>query len=408
MMKKTLFTLVVDAYPPEICALTFPLLQAFAEKCRAGFRVITERRWPQFSPRYEKLQIHELGREMGNDWNIYFDADALVHPDAFDPTEHIGKDTVLHNGRDMSGNRFLYDDYFRRDGRHIGSGNWFTVASDWCLDLWKAHDDLTYEQCVRNIRPTLYELQHGVEPENLVDDYTLSRNIARYGLKFISYGDLIAKLDRVGDEYFWHQYTISAEEKARQMRETLCRWGLGECHLENAVRIEGRMSVAELYWLGLQAKKRRKIAEVGAWRGRTTRALADNTLGTVTVVDTWLGSPEQKAELPPEQLFSDFRQNLGDRIGKTVFPLRSSSMDAARTLRERGETFDFVFVDADHAYESVRADIEAWRPLVSAGGVLAGHDYQPGIWPGVVRAVDETLPDRRLEVGTIWWREIGA
>jgi hypothetical protein len=124
-MKKCVWTLNVDGYASEITKLTYPLLEGWANKIGADFRIITKRNWPSYPPVYEKLQIHTLGKDY--DWNIYVDSDALIHPDFFDPTEHIKKDTVLHNGCDMAGVRWRYDDIFRRDGRHIGSCNWFRI-----------------------------------------------------------------------------------------------------------------------------------------------------------------------------------------------------------------------------------------------------------------------------------------
>jgi hypothetical protein len=123
MIKKTIFTLNVDDYDPDITAITYPLIKKYAHKIRADFHTITERKSPDRPPVYEKLQIYDLAREMDLDWAIYLDSDALVHPDMFDITEFIGKDTVCHNGSDMANNRWRYDNYFRRDGRHIGSCN---------------------------------------------------------------------------------------------------------------------------------------------------------------------------------------------------------------------------------------------------------------------------------------------
>lgn len=60
--------------------------------------------------------------------------------------------------------------------------------------------------------------------------------------------------------------------------------------------------------------------------------------------------------------------------------LRKRSLEAAALLRERGVVFDWVYLDGDHFYEAVLADIEAWWPLVRSGGVLAGHDYVPDGW----------------------------
>jgi predicted O-methyltransferase YrrM len=35
---------------------------------------------------------------------------------------------------------------------------------------------------------------------------------------------------------------------------------------------------------------------------------------------------------------------------------------------------DFVFIDADHTWEGLRADWTGWSPLVRVGGVIALHD----------------------------------
>jgi len=224
-VKKVLFTLNVNDYSSEITDLTYPLLKRYAHKIGAEFYVIQERKHPEMPPVYEKLQIYQLAQELGTDWNIYIDSDALVHPDFFDPTEFIYKDTVLHNGNDMANNRWRYDKYFRRDGRHIGSCNWFTVASDWCIDLWKPLDDITYEEALENIFPIQDELNSVITREHLIDDYVLSRNIAKYGLKFTTMLNILASLNNTGN-YLWHQYTMPISEKVAAIHEILKGWGL--------------------------------------------------------------------------------------------------------------------------------------------------------------------------------------
>lgn len=227
-IKKTLYTLDVDNYAPEIKDLTFPLLQRYARRIGADFHPITKRRYPGMPPVYEKMQIYELGRAHGNDWNIYVDADALIHPETIDFTAHLGKDTVAHNGSDFAGVRWTYDEYFLRDGRNIGSCNWFTVASDWCLDLWHPLE-LTLAEAVANIRPTVTEQVSGAfSPSHLIDDYTLSRNIAKFGLKFTTLIDLMKRIGLPQANFFWHLYTIPTEEKVKQMKEVLSQWRMSE------------------------------------------------------------------------------------------------------------------------------------------------------------------------------------
>ena len=171
----------------------------------------------------------DLARERGDDWSIYLDADTLVHPDTPDWTNYIPLDTVAHNGADFAGLRWRYDDYFRRDGRNIGSCNWNTTASSLCRDLWRPLDDLTPAQAVDAIFPTVAEAESGViDPEHLVDDYVCSRNIARFGLKFTTLGEVQKRLGFEPEKcgWYYHEYTIPAAVKLDRLRETLARWRL--------------------------------------------------------------------------------------------------------------------------------------------------------------------------------------
>lgn len=86
-----------------------------------------------------------------------------------------------------------------------------------------------------------------------------------------------------------------------------------------------------------------------------------------------------------------------EAIGGTV--LWMSTREAAAQVADGWA--DFVFVDAAHGYEAVKADLLAWRAKVKAGGWFGGHDYHPA-HPGVVRAVDELFPGRLLLEQWIW------
>jgi hypothetical protein len=63
---------------------------------------------------------------------------------------------------------------------------------------------------------------------------------------------------------------------------------------------------------------------------------------------------------------------------------------------------DFVFIDADHRYEAIAADIDRWRPKVRSGGLLCGHDFATG-WPGVVQAVREKCPTAQVHPQSSIW-----
>ena len=85
--------------------------------------------------------------------------------------------------------------------------------------------------------------------------------------------------------------------------------------------------------------------------------------------------------------------------------IEGDSADVAATFAD--ETFDIVFVDADHSEASVRRDVAAWRPKVKKGGVLSGHDYGSKNHPGVKIAVDDMFAGHpqpiKVDANKVWW-----
>lgn len=88
-----------------------------------------------------------------------------------------------------------------------------------------------------------------------------------------------------------------------------------------------------------------------------------------------------------------------DKFNAGMMPLdghfrivKGKSVEAAQAFDN--DSVDFVFIDAAHDYESVKADISAWLPKVKIGGIIAGHDYDEDYKYGVVKAVDEAFGGR--------------
>ena len=93
-----------------------------------------------------------------------------------------------------------------------------------------------------------------------------------------------------------------------------------------------------------------------------------------------------------------FTANGLDR--KLVTLLKGYSQDAHVLAEVSGRQFDLLYIDGDHTYATVRADIEEYTPLVRDGGYLVmddaacdlpGSGYFKG-YPGVARAC-RLLPD---------------
>jgi len=137
-----------------------------------------------------------------------------------------------------------------------------------------------------------------------------------------------------------------------------------------------------------------KIVELGAWKGRSSAFLVveaynKNPKIEVHIVDTWGGNPFDGSQDQSDGLYHKFIYNMS-LLARPYQAHRMTTNEAAGLFKD--ESLDAVFIDADHSYEAVKLDIQNWLPKVRKGGILAGHDYNSA-WPGVIRAVNEILPE---------------
>lgn len=169
--------------------------------------------------------------------------------------------------------------------------------------------------------------------------------------------------------------------------------------------IEAMPQLARLAREGTESELR--AIEVGSWAGATTILLSD--LGFhVYAVDHWCGS-DRLEDVANEMggspaVFRLFCSNMGDRLFRSVTPLWMESRLAA-AIWPASLKVDLMYIDGDHTYHGAREDILAWTPKVRHGGILAGHDFLPDTFPGVVRAVEETGKADRIGY-SVWWRRV--
>lgn len=71
-------------------------------------------------------------------------------------------------------------------------------------------------------------------------------------------------------------------------------------------------------------------------------------------------------------LEAELRANL-ERFQVSATVLREDSAVAAARFADG--SLDLVFIDADHQYDAVMRDLEAWWPKIAPTGRIAGHDY---------------------------------
>ncbi len=149
----------------------------------------------------------------------------------------------------------------------------------------------------------------------------------------------------------------------------------------------------------------RLVVELGSWLGLSTRFIADRApQATVVAVDHWQGSPEHHRRPELAQLIGSLYENFLASCWEyrhRVIPLRMNTRDGLRELARHGIQPDVVFIDADHTYAAVKADIEQVRELFPEARVV-GDDWN---WEGVRRAVTEVAEQQNVEVeahGVAW------
>lgn len=145
------------------------------------------------------------------------------------------------------------------------------------------------------------------------------------------------------------------------------------------------------------------MVEVGSYLGRSTASIVEtaekNNIKIVSV-DLWeLNAKLFESYGSRVPKLKEFRKNV-----PSAKIIQLESLTAAQCFRPK--SLSGVFLDADHSYEAVKADIEAWLPLIKNGGWIAGHDYCFG-WRGVKKAVKECFGrDYKRLKDTIWYHQL--
>ena len=144
------------------------------------------------------------------------------------------------------------------------------------------------------------------------------------------------------------------------------------------------------------------IVELGSWLGRSTRFMLDmSPQSTVIAIDHWKGdesihggaNEEELSKIP--RLYELFLSNCWPFRNRLI-PLREDTVTGLFRIRQFLVTPTFVYLDANHTYESAKRDLKAIFNTFS-NICVAGDDYG-GKWEGVKTAVDEVARDQGLDV----------
>ena len=146
-------------------------------------------------------------------------------------------------------------------------------------------------------------------------------------------------------------------------------------------------------------------AEIGVWRGDFSERILEVVRPVrLHLIDPWLavsgddyegaryGGELAEGQSEMDSIYASVLARFErERRTGVVEVHRLPSADAAERFRD--DELDFVYIDGNHRYEFVKADLETYARKVRPGGLLAGDDYGVTGWwdDGVTRAVDEFL-----------------
>ena len=120
-----------------------------------------------------------------------------------------------------------------------------------------------------------------------------------------------------------------------------------------------------------------KGAEIGTFKGEFSKEILKNWGGTLYMIDVWRPlSNEEYLDASNHNehktAYSDTMDSISGFEDRGVM-IRAASKVASKIFAD--ESLNFVYIDANHAYDYVVEDIELWFPKVKKGGYLCGHDY---------------------------------
>ena len=119
-----------------------------------------------------------------------------------------------------------------------------------------------------------------------------------------------------------------------------------------------------------------KAVEIGTFKGSFSNVILSNWEGTLYMVDPWraLGAEyiDASNHYYHQEAYSETMSNIRGMEERGIM-IRALSNQAVELFPN--ESLDFIYIDANHAYDYVKEDMEIWWPKLKRGGYFAGHDY---------------------------------
>jgi cephalosporin hydroxylase len=130
----------------------------------------------------------------------------------------------------------------------------------------------------------------------------------------------------------------------------------------------------------LQRLRPATILEIGTARGGSLYLFARMATPAANLVSVDLPFGKFGGGYPTWRKYL-YQAFAGPSQSLTLLRADSHTAETIETVRTlcKGRPVDFLFVDGDHSYEGVKADFDAYSPLVRPGGLIGFHDIVSGV-----------------------------
>jgi len=137
-----------------------------------------------------------------------------------------------------------------------------------------------------------------------------------------------------------------------------------------------------------------KGVEVGTFKGEFSREIVSKWNGNLYMVDVWRPLGQEYIDASNHinfgsGLYHDAINNIKGFEDRAIM-IRATSAIASDIFAD--ESLDFVYIDANHAYEFVKEDIDKWWPKVKKDGWICGHDFLKIDW-----WADESFHENKID-----------
>lgn len=136
------------------------------------------------------------------------------------------------------------------------------------------------------------------------------------------------------------------------------------------------------------------VVEIGVLFGDTTKVILENANCDVIGIDPIIPDSMNKSLIGSEESILKLEEQY-----KNFKFIKDYSFNVVKDWNKK---IDYLFIDGDHNYDTVKQDFEDWFPYVIEGGIISLHDSAanrggPFFWEGPSKLSDELINDERLE-----------